>query len=471
MNKKEAPFRECYSRLHELRTLAPSVKFIALTATATKTTRDVIYHVLKMKLPYLVYESPNKGNITYNVTYMPNDIDLDQYFGWLAEELIAKHEDCDRTIIYCQTIKQCGILYGIMKGLIGKHMYVGSDPRNVLIEMLHSCTPDMNKENILKSFSDQCGTIRMLIATISFGMGVDCKGVKRVIHFGPSKNIESYAQETGRAGRDGSQSTVYLLYNGMLLTHVEEDIKLYIKSDQCRRDTLLKHFQANLSSIFPKHLCCDICASKCDCGSPITECQQFASFPVDITKIQCYVPQKHRQVSYHQKEMIKKELIIYHKELATQLLRTTGNENLNILTDLSFVIGFSDIHIQQIMDNLKHLFVLEDVYNLIEIWDIKHAYNILQIVSKVFGDVDSSICPENCKLLEMDDMWSEEWDAFAEDDDLIAMAAENLPVVEHSYKVSLKLHGDYSYNKSEHEDVASSENGSSDELSDCMLKE
>ena len=109
LNKKEAPFRDCFSWLHELRTLAPNVKLIALTATATETTRDVVYHVLKMNFPYLVCESPNKGNITHNVTYMPNDVDLNQYFGWLAEELIAKHESCDRTIIYCQTIKQCWI--------------------------------------------------------------------------------------------------------------------------------------------------------------------------------------------------------------------------------------------------------------------------------------------------------------------------------------------------------------------------
>jgi superfamily II DNA helicase RecQ len=138
-----------------------------------------------MKSPHVIYESPNKGNITCSVQYIPNNIDLEQYFGWLAKELIERKVSCDRTIIYCQTIKQCGIIYGIMKGLLGNHMHVRGDPKNVLIEMLHSCTPELNKENILKSFSDECGAIRLLIATIAFGMGVDCKGVKRVIHFGP----------------------------------------------------------------------------------------------------------------------------------------------------------------------------------------------------------------------------------------------------------------------------------------------
>jgi superfamily II DNA helicase RecQ len=259
----------------------------------------------------------------------------------------------------------------------------------------------LNKENILKSFSVECGAIRLLIATIAFGMGVDCKGVKRVIHFGPLKNIESYAQETGRAGRDGSQSIVFLLYIGMLLSHVEGNIKSYIKSDKCRRDTLLKHFQANFNTVFPSHLCCDICAGKCDCGLP--NCQQFAFYPVGVTKSQCYVPQKCRQVSKQQKELVHKKLIIYHKHLTTKLLHTSGNENMKILTDIYFIIGFSEIQIQQVLDSLQHLFDLDDVCNFIEIWDKKHAYKILQISGIVFEDLDFDICPEELELFEMDD--------------------------------------------------------------------
>ena len=65
-----------------MRTLAPNVKLLALTATATESTREVIFDVLNIQAPYVVYESPNKGNITNSVTYMPNNIDFEQYFGW-----------------------------------------------------------------------------------------------------------------------------------------------------------------------------------------------------------------------------------------------------------------------------------------------------------------------------------------------------------------------------------------------------
>ena len=83
-------------------------------------------------------------------------------------------------------------------------MFAGNDSKHVLVEMLHSCTPKANKHNILESFPSDNGTIRLLIATLAFGIGVDCRVVHRVIHFGPSKNVESNFQETGRAGRDGN---------------------------------------------------------------------------------------------------------------------------------------------------------------------------------------------------------------------------------------------------------------------------
>ena len=78
---------------------------------------------------------------------------------------------------------------------------------------------------ILKAFRDENSGLRVLVATIAFGMGVDCKGVYRTVQFGPSKNIESYTQETGRAGREGKVSVVFLIYQGIILNHVDKDMK------------------------------------------------------------------------------------------------------------------------------------------------------------------------------------------------------------------------------------------------------
>lgn len=75
-------FRECYGRLHELRSLVPTVKVIALTATATLKTLEVIEDILFMDDPAVVYECPSKPNISYSVCYMKNDALLDDYFIW-----------------------------------------------------------------------------------------------------------------------------------------------------------------------------------------------------------------------------------------------------------------------------------------------------------------------------------------------------------------------------------------------------
>ena len=61
--------------------------------------------------------------------------------------------------------------------------------------MLHSCTPAANKQYILHSFQSEDGTICVLFATIAFGMGMNCKGVHRVIHHGPSKKVEAYVAQ------------------------------------------------------------------------------------------------------------------------------------------------------------------------------------------------------------------------------------------------------------------------------------
>ena len=100
---------------------------VALTATATKLTKDTIQNVLLMENPYEITDSPNKQNITYVVEYMQKDTEHELYFGWLADELRTRQSLCERTIIYCQTIKQCGIIYSTIEGLLVQHMYIGNN--------------------------------------------------------------------------------------------------------------------------------------------------------------------------------------------------------------------------------------------------------------------------------------------------------------------------------------------------------
>lgn len=274
-----APFRQAFSELHELRSLLSSVKMIALTDTATKDTRETFMDVLLMEDPHIVSEKPNKTNIAYFVHYMDEEISLEEHFDWLAEEVVKDKGNSPRTIIYCQTIEQCSRLYATLRYLLGKDFRYGEKPENVVLEMFHSITPKRNKENIHHEFQTENSRLRVLITTLSFGMDIGCKGVCRVIHFGPPNNVDAYIQETGRAGRDGMQSIAYLVYEGPMLKHVDKHIKKYISSDSCRRKTLLQHFDncSDIDSVEPLHLCCDNCAITCKCGS--TDCKELTQFP------------------------------------------------------------------------------------------------------------------------------------------------------------------------------------------------
>ena len=155
-NSSMAAFRETYSELHELRSLAPAVKMIALTATATSSTKKTIIDVLRMENPHTIFQNPSKPNVGYSVFYIPKERTLEDYFQWLDDDLLTQGTNSTRTIVYCQTIKQCGLLYSSLKVMLGSKIYIGelNGRINVLIEMLHPCTPEANKEAILQVFRD-----------------------------------------------------------------------------------------------------------------------------------------------------------------------------------------------------------------------------------------------------------------------------------------------------------------------------
>lgn len=104
-------------------------------------------------------------------------------------------------------------------------------------------------------------------------MGVNCKGVQRIIHLGPSKSVEAYIQESGRAGRDGSPSKALLLYQPLMLLHVKGKYT-------CRRAFLMSHFdqkggkpQSDTQSDF---VCCDLCSKDENLKVPISAPAPYA---------------------------------------------------------------------------------------------------------------------------------------------------------------------------------------------------
>ncbi|XP_078355691.1 bifunctional 3'-5' exonuclease/ATP-dependent helicase WRN-like [Oculina patagonica] len=426
-SQKHTAFRVWFSRLHELKSLLPGCPVIALTATATSDTRAAIFESLLFDKPHMVLESPDKENINYVVHYMDKKTSLSDYFSWISDEVIEHGTRATRTIIYCQTIKQCAVVYSTLKMLLGNKMYEDPSCKNakrVLLEMLHSCSPLKNKENILESFQCEGGCIRILVATIAFGMGIDCKEVHRTVHFGPAKNVEAYMQESGRAGRDGKKSTAYILYQSLQLGHVERDIKNFLYLKSCRRKFLMDFFDVQCSPKVPLHLCCDNCSLACKCGLP--ECK-ILSYPFSTKKPVSSDLSRKRVVSDEQAVTLETELKKFHKSLLLTLLNRDASGNLKVFNHPSLLLGFSNIQISQVLSHCSVLFTIEDICNFVEIWDVSHAHKINSIMQKVFGDMCATESVEDeLSSDEENDLLPEDWNDLLLDEELAEMAIEEL---------------------------------------------
>ena len=122
--------------------------------------------------------------------------------------------------------------------------------------LVASCTELGVKNQILESFTSSNATLRAVIATIAFGLGVHCPDIRQIIHLGPPEDVKAYLQATGRAGRDGKSSIAVLLKKKPRHS-VDKAIQEYLDNDiNCRRETLFRDFQSySSSSLISK---CDI---------------------------------------------------------------------------------------------------------------------------------------------------------------------------------------------------------------------
>ena len=256
-NNNTVAFRKKYSRVAELRSyLKSSTPLVVLTATASSTVKTVIVNGTGLTDYTLVELSPERTNVKYSVF----TTGLEARFLWLRKELMSKREKLPKVLVFCKLVNNFSLVHAALtRGDPDLEQFVG---------MFHSVTHESDKQNALDEFVKEEGKIRCLLATSAFGMGVDVQGLHTVIHYGPSRDIDDYFQESGRVGRDGQQSHAILVNykKGRGRGKFNDDMKSYMKEKkECRREMLLKNYGHEKTNVV-KHASCDICTVSCDCG-------------------------------------------------------------------------------------------------------------------------------------------------------------------------------------------------------------
>ena len=268
-------FRKVMLRISEIRSLLPKVtKILALTATATTALRLEVSQILGMSDPLVVSLSPCKPNIIYSVVPFQ---DLNSLLQPMVKKLQTEKNTFPRTIIYCRRFADCAELYSYFEKELRDDFTEPPGYPDVpdarYVDMFMSCTDPIVKESILSRFTTE-SNLRIVIGTVAFGMGIDCPDVRQVFHYGPPSDIESYVQETGRAGRDGKPAYATLVKYKISRKNIDRNISDYITNTIiCRREQLFRHFddyQKTLTSTLC--LCCDVCGDKCTC----TECMSMS---------------------------------------------------------------------------------------------------------------------------------------------------------------------------------------------------
>ena len=246
-------FRPEYSQLKVFRNSLPNVPFMALTATADKSARKDIEAQLGLRKSKLFISSFDRKNLSIEVR---GQVQKRKKLQEIANFIERRKNESG--IIYCLSRKNTEEVASYLK------------QEGHSVAFYHAGMDNEERESTQTDFIND--EIKIIVATIAFGMGIDKSNVRFVIHYNLPKNLEGYYQEIGRAGRDGLPSETVLYFNmrdfvlysqfadqGANVVMQKEKLNRmlqFAEAKSCRRKILLSYFGEHLSENCGN---CDVC--------------------------------------------------------------------------------------------------------------------------------------------------------------------------------------------------------------------
>ena len=254
-------FRPAYKALENLKIDFPEVPLMCLTATAPPIIKESMCHLLRH--PLISIASIDRPNIYLSCEEMPGVGKFD-YFASRVCDILT---DSECSIIYTDFIDSVGpIMSELNKYGLDSVAYYGEMDAKSRNESYHKW---------------RNGEVNIMVATSAFGMGVNKSNIRNIIRYGVPENVCAWAQELGRAGRDGKPSKATIFYTMSDIEHAGAWIKGRINtihSDQvlkgfsqswkyvlshlafkCRREMLLTLFEDQHNGVVEKKDCCNVC--------------------------------------------------------------------------------------------------------------------------------------------------------------------------------------------------------------------
>ncbi|XP_067290013.1 bifunctional 3'-5' exonuclease/ATP-dependent helicase WRN isoform X2 [Pseudorasbora parva] len=294
-------FRSAYRDLGKLKKNLPGVPILALTATASPSIREDIIKSLHLINPMITCTSFDRPNLYLDVNRKSGDViqDLKQF---LVKKKGGGFELEGSAIVYCPSKKEAERVTAALHKL------------DISCGVYHAGLSIKQRRETQHQFMRD--EIQCVVATVAFGMGINKSDIRKVIHYGAPKEMESYYQEIGRAGRDGLPSACHVLWmpgdmtlNRFILNQSKSErfrgykmdmmakMEKYLNSTKCRRKLILCHFEDKrlrkvTSGILGSSECCDNCRTGVNRGDAEVVLQDFGSCAYQLMKAVCTMEER-----------------------------------------------------------------------------------------------------------------------------------------------------------------------------------